>query len=35
MGGSENKYLKSSIDGLFNVKCGKISRTEKMKVYKE
>lgn len=29
MAGSENKYLKSSIDGLFNVKCGKISRTEK------
>lgn len=29
MGENENKYLKNSIDGLFHVKCGKISRTEK------
>lgn len=29
MGENENRYLKNSIDGLFDIKCGKISRTEK------
>ncbi|MGL5543750.1 MAG: UvrD-helicase domain-containing protein [Cetobacterium sp.] len=29
LGKSENRYLKSSIDGLLHLKCGKISRTEK------
>lgn len=29
LGNSENRYLKSSIDGLLTLKCGKISRTEK------
>ncbi|MDX8335618.1 UvrD-helicase domain-containing protein [Candidatus Cetobacterium colombiensis] len=29
MGESGNEYLKNSIDGLFNLKCGKITRSEK------